>query len=337
MRNDPEFTNDWDDPWPRMDDALGPDCGLLNVLLMLSTVPHMRDTYRRLGIPADVARDTVGDLKRWMESDEPFQRHGKWGITPWIVRWLSRHWEGKIFHLKRLHFTPKDFNGRLRAYRRRGSGEVVAISDAGVRYLADGNAWGPCCGEPAGTWTSTLEETADSIVGHPIHPAGLARRATMRLPKAEWDLVLAPGDTILGIHIPTGSPMTFDDCGESFRRALEFYPRHFPEVRSKGFDTTSWLLDPRLETLCGADSNIVRNLREFYLYPSANNSNISFFGRVFGWGVKGLAGLPRRTSLQKAVGGYVDGGGHFHGGSCFLLNEDLDWGSQVYRRMAERW
>ena len=334
MLNDPEFTNEWEDPWPRLDDYLGQDAGLINVLAILSTIHVMKETYRRLGIPADVAKDTVEDLKRWMVTDIYFQRFGHWGITPWIVRWISRHWEGKIIHLKRLHFSPKGFDGRLRAYRKRGGRAVVAISNPGVKYLADGNLQGRCCGDQPGTWTSTLEETPDAIVGNPILPTGLARQKPVRLPLSEWSLALSPGDTVLGIHIPAGSPMTFEDCGESFRRALDFYPRHFPAFKSVGFSTSSWLLDTKLEAILSPESNIVRMMREFYLYPGTASGNHGFFERVFGWGTTDITGIPRKTSLQKAIGEFTDKGGHFHGGSCFLLNEDLDWGKQVYRRAS---
>jgi hypothetical protein len=72
-------------------------------------------------------------------------------------------------------------------------------------------------------------------------------------------------------------------------------------------------------------------MREFYLYPGVTGDNNGVIERVFGWGIRDITGLPRRTSLQKAVGEFLDKGGHFHGGSCFLLNEDFAWGTQVYR------
>jgi hypothetical protein len=36
--------------------------------------------------------------------------------------------------------------------------------------------------------------------------------------------------------------------------------------------------------------------------------------------------------LQRAFARHLEVGGHFRGGACFLLKEDLAWGSQVYRR-----
>ncbi|NTU99892.1 MAG: DUF5596 domain-containing protein, partial [Methanoregulaceae archaeon] len=50
---------------------------LINVLehvpdpvVMLATVPEMLAIYRRLGIPADLYRDTISDLRRGMDTDD---------------------------------------------------------------------------------------------------------------------------------------------------------------------------------------------------------------------------------------------------------------------------
>ncbi len=234
---------------------------------MLSIVPEMRETYRRLGIPSDIVRDTVADLRLWMETDLYYHRYQRWGITPWIARWLCKHWQGKLLQLKRLQFSTSQFKGPLHAYRRRGGRELVAIADAGIRYGADGNAWCHYCGDESKVWTSTLQVTDDAIIGNPILPNGFAQRQTQRLSLDEWELVLAPGDDMLTFHVPAGGPLTFEDCGESFRQASDVFPKYFPEFKFRGFSTASWLLDSRLETLLAPESNIVRLQRELYLYP----------------------------------------------------------------------
>jgi hypothetical protein len=83
---DATLTESWEAPWSPLDDYLGADAGLLNVLVMLSTVPQMLEVYRRLNIPADIFRDTISDLRLWMETDYYFHRYQRWGITPWIAR-----------------------------------------------------------------------------------------------------------------------------------------------------------------------------------------------------------------------------------------------------------
>ena len=134
------------------------------------------------------------------------------------------------------------------------------------------------------------------------------------------------------IHVSAGGPLTFDDCGESFRLALEIFPRYFPEFKFRAFCTSSWLMDSRLDGLLSPASNIVRLQCELYLYPGLQGDNQQIYHRVFGWGVTDINSVPWKTSLQKAVGQYLDSGDHFHGGYCFILKDDFCWGSQVYRR-----
>ena len=71
---DATLTESWEAPWRSLDDYLGADAGLLNVLIMLSTVPEVLAVYHRLGNPAALYRDTIGDLRLWMETDYYYQR-----------------------------------------------------------------------------------------------------------------------------------------------------------------------------------------------------------------------------------------------------------------------
>jgi hypothetical protein len=332
MLHDPTLVQSWEEQWPPLDDYLGPEAGLLNVLVMLAVVPEMKATYRRLGIPADIVRDTVSDLRLWMETDLYYNRFQRWGITPWIARWLCKHWQGKLLQLGRLQFSASTFPGRLRAYRHKERREVLALAEAGIRYGSDGHAWCERCGNPDGAWTSTLDMTDRAVVGHPVHATGLASRRRRSLALDEWEPALAPDDPMLTFHVSAGGRLAFEDCGDSFRRALEVFPRYFPDLRFRGFWTASWLLDSRLQTMLAPESNIVRLQRELYLYPGLQGDNQQIYARVFGWGVTDIRDVPRRTSLQKAVGQYLDGGGHFHGGYGFLLKEDFCWGNQYYLR-----
>ena len=332
MLHDHTLLLSWEEQWPPLDEYLGQDAGLLNVLVMLSLVPAMQETYRRLGIPANIVRDTVADLRLWMETDLYYLRYRRWGITPWIARWLCKHWQGKLLQLGRLQFSLSKFKAPLRAYRRRGERQVLAIADSGLRYGGDCNAWCHLCGHESEAWTSTRELTDEAIIGNPILANGLAQSQTRRLALAEWELVLAPGDDMLTFHVPAGGPLTFEDCGESFRQALEVFPRYFPEFQFRGFSTASWLMDARLERLLAPESNIVRLQREMYLYPGLQGDNQQIYHRVFGWGVTDINSVPWQTSLQKAVGQYLNSGGHFHGGYSFVLKDDFCWGSQVYRQ-----
>jgi hypothetical protein len=301
---------------------------------MLAGVPQMLETYRRLDLPGDIFRETISDLRLWMETDYYFQRYQCWGITPWIARWLCHHWRGLILQLGRLQFSLGRFGGRLKVYRHRQTHQVVALSEAGIRYTTEGSMWRECCGDESPTWISSFDQTSDSVTGNPLTPNGVAHQAPLRLPLVDWELVLAHNAEVLIFHVPTGAPLTFEGCGDSFRRALEAFPRFYPNFHFRAFWTSTWMMDPRLQRLLGIESNIVRLQREMYVYPGLQGDNNQYYERIFGWGTNDINQVKWKTSLQRNIGNYLNNGGHFHGGFGFLLKDDFDWGKQVYLRQS---
>jgi hypothetical protein len=276
----------------------------------------------------------VLDLKLQLEREDYFQENGHWGISPRILGWLLNHWRGELYRLGRLQFVPGRFHGRLRAFRHRRTGAVVALSEEGVRYRADGQVDGAGgVSDAEGGWTAALLETERGVEGCPIAPWGRTFREPAYLPADEWLPVLTPGDGVLDIHIAAGSPMEFDGCGDSLRRALAFFPRHFPDRPFAGFACGSWILDAQFEQLLPATSNLVRFQQEVYLFPGRSGSGTTL-RTVFGHGLTlaDLPRFPRETTMQRAFARHLEAGGHFRGGGCFLLKDDLAWGSQVYRR-----
>ncbi|MHB0876462.1 MAG: acyltransferase domain-containing protein [Anaerolineae bacterium] len=320
--------------WPLLLGALGTEgAGMFNVLVLFSGTPHMLELHRQRGIPADVTDATMLDLRLQLETQDYLHLYHHWGLTPGILGWLLLHWRGELVRLGRLQFATSAFRGQLRAYRQTSTGAVVALSQADVHYRADGQvdgAGGVLDGDDG--WTATLAEADDAVTGYPMSPWGPALAEPVSLRRDQWQPVLTPGDPVLDIHIATGSPMDYDECGESIRRALAFFPRHFPDRPFVGFACGSWILDSQFEELLPASSNLVRFQREMYLYPLRDDGHTAI-RTVFGFGadVADLARFPRRTGMQRAFAAHLEAGKHFHAGGCFLLKEDADWGSTYYR------
>jgi hypothetical protein len=239
---------------------------------------------------------------------------------------------GGIFELGRLQHQPGTWRRPARAFRHRTSGAVVALSEDGVSYRADGQ----CDGvggvyDPEGAWTARLQLSAAGVVGHRIRPTGQAERAETRLSQEEWTAVLTPGDAVLHLHIPAGEPLELEACRRSLEEALRFFPACFPAQRFVAFACSSWLLDDQLEDLLPPSSNLVRFLRQMYLLPAAGDGR-SALEWVFGGVPADLRQAPRDTTLRRALLDHVLGGGHLRGGSCFLLPADLPrWGADTYR------
>lgn len=118
----------------------------------------------------------------------------------------------------------------------------------------------------------------------------------------------------LSLHIPDfHGPLSPAACDRSLALALDFFARHFPGERYTAGVCHSWLLDPQLKRYLGADSNIVRFQERFRLAGEAgepaDTEPVQF---VFGNPDLPVAGLPRRTTAERAVGDHLRAGGHWY-------------------------
>jgi hypothetical protein len=316
--------------WPSPAAALGEHETLFYLLILLSGLPDLQRLYQAHGVPSAVARDTLSDIERWLRVHHA--RHGTWGLAPDRLNWLRNHTRGQLFQLGRLQFQFGAFAPGFSVFRHRRTAHVIALADDGLRFRADGQLDG--AGgvlDPESAWVSRLVVSDRAVTGSPITPDGTAQREEVRLARADWERALAPGDPVLHLHIPAGSPMDFDACGRSLQQALEFFPRHFPQHPFVAFACSSWLLDAQLERMLPPRSNLVRFLREMYLLP-ARSSGAGTLERVFGTPSIDPNTAPRDTSLRRAIADHLLAGGHLRGARCFLFPADLDWGGQVYRR-----
>ncbi len=319
--------------WPSLDHvAFDVQSEQLYLLAVLAALDRARDLYGQRLIPEDVVLATWADVGRWAAVYH--ERHGTWGLTLGNLNWLTNHLRCEIFQLGRLQFQLNSFRCQVRAFRHRASGAVLALSEDGLSYRSDGQRNGAGgVTESVGVWESKLELTDEAVLGNPILPVGQAIAELYRLSRDEWEQILAPGDPVLQIHIPAGSRLDFEQCGDSFQRSLVFFPRYFPEFEFVAWAGSSWLLDPQLEKLLGPEANLVRFLSEFYLLPIKSDGR-DVLRRVFGEIPDDLARAPRDTTLRRALIDHLSAGGHWHDAAGFIMRQDLDWGKQFYRNQA---
>ena len=144
--------------------------------------------------------------------------------------------------------------------------------------------------------------------------ARLGRRTAQGLASHGLDAV--PGEPCLLLHIPDFlGPLTPSACDRSLELARAFFPRHFPEERPETVLCHSWLLDPQLRERLPADSNIVRFQTRFRTaHEEAEPADAEPVQFVFGDPDLPVAELPRRTSVERAVGDHLRAGGHWYVG-----------------------
>ncbi len=327
--------------WPSLRQVLPEDARMVYLLALLSGLPSLEKENQRRGIPVEIARDSLGIKTSWLggswlggEEDGPMDP--PWGLDPEALVWLILQMTSQLYRLGRLEYQLKPFDLGGRVFRHRTSASVLALCENGIHYRTyGGRAAGSAQTEP-GTWTSRLVMTQQAVTGNPISPDGRALQEEVTLHAAEWEQVLAPGQLALGMHIPAGTPLGHEECGQSLRHAMEFFPRHFPDKPIHAFCCYSWLLDAELQELLPETSNLVRFQKEFYLVPHYATPE-GLIKSVFGQSPIDPATAPRRTSLQRAIVDRLISDRPLRptGGGCFLLFEDFDWGKQVYLRRTQ--
>jgi hypothetical protein len=244
------------------------------------------------------------------------------GIYAGSYSWFATYLEMPFVRLGRLEYQLHEYDGGVNVYKRASDGAVLALSDDGIRVADDGLRLNGKA--PADTgWTTALKATGNSVTGNPVDPRGRILRREITLPLPEWEKILTEGDTVLDIHIPYGGGMGWDLVFESLNRATAFFSRHHPDRPIRGIVVTTWFMDPRLDGLLPADSNPVRFQRACHLYPSYPSPGSIWF--VFLCPVESTPPdkLPRGTSVQRALAGFLEKGGIWHGGSMFILPSDV--------------
>lgn len=324
--------------WPRSIPSLDSYTGTFYLILALAGIEHMHTLHQTHGIPVEVTRLNCYDIHIWANEyktlGEPAD-HGfvhtfepaVWGLHTRGFRWITGSLTGRILRIGRLQFIHNTFTADYQAYRHRKSRKVQLLARKGHRFTKEG--W-EAQRDANDFWPSELTAHGNRIRATPITPDGRAHNAPITLDTNEWDLILAPGDPILEVHIPEDGPMGFDDCGQSIREAIRNYATWIPEKPFHAIVCGSWLLDPQYQDGMPETSNICRFQKECYLFPNQPGGGRSGFFRLFTH--DDLSALPRDTVMRRTYLDLLNAGGLWRGGGMVLFPEDLDWGKQVYLR-----
>ena len=115
--------------------------------------------------------------------------------------------------------------------------------------------------------------------------------------------------------------MNWEAMADSLRQAMEFFTRHHPERPVAAVVLSTWFMDPQLADLLPSEANPLRLQRAGYLYPVLPWQGGLWF--VFLKDTFDPTTLPRETSLQRAIAGFLDHGGIWKGGGWFILPGDI--------------
>lgn len=323
---DPQVTT-----WPEFIADPEPAGPMLYGVLTLSGFDHMRAMHAARGIDLEDTTESLASLETWLLDYR--RRQGFWRFPR--MGWLQHHLRGHLHKLGRLEFLPGSYHCPFRWYRHSETNRVVALAEDGSLFRPDGQFASADHGEVReGLWKSRFEETLSQVTGHLASPWGHVLPETVILDTAEWHEILRKGDPVVTVHIPAQGRLEPEECGASFRKAVGFYERHFPELNWWAFTCGSWLLDPQFELLDPPPPNLTAFLGEWYLHPYEGANDRGTWERVFdlfGGSEPDWEHAPQTTTLQRAVAAFTKQGGHLRGSMGVIFPEDLDWGKQAYR------
>jgi hypothetical protein len=219
--------------------------------------------------------------------------------------------------------------------------DFVLLADPEQSLRPDGCAYGAGKSHhdndvmTAEAWKPLYEKSAVGWRGQLVSPYGRVRSQTVYLPRAEWDLILQHGDTVLDLHIPRKDPLSAETCGDSYRQALEFFPRIFPERSWKALYCHTWFFTPQLQSFLPPESSIVKFQREFYLFPFPGSVGF-LWSFVFGEKYPDPATAPRDTSLRRAVLDWIGQGKEIFDLPGVMFHSPEVWGTQPYMGRWDR-
>ena len=272
---------------------------MLQALALASVADMCFELLQYRGLPDDVRRYVMKMPEGGVASYA--KRHGgEYGHN--LLEWFLLAIDGKIFRAGRLEFELfASFNGKARVFENQQL-QHIALAD-GIQVHRDGIALNSAGYENSeGSWVAELRETKDNWIGYPVGADGTVGNKTVSLPKNTWKCILSPGDPVVGVHIPAGGGLTPEIVDKSLMEIKQLIRDYFPEYEYKAFTCHSWLMDPQLQTMVGADSNIALFQNRFTILP-VKSSGKGVFNFLF---LKpnmdfDLADLPENTRLERKV------------------------------------
>ncbi len=323
--------------FPSMERALGEQAGVFWLLMSLGWIPRLREYHRTIGVPGNITRDTAREA-HCFSMNYAMANDGRLGLFYKQYNWFRQYLADNLyFRIGRFEYWLKPFAADFMVFRHRATGRGTALAADGMKVTSAGFIDGlKDASDPGEEWTTRLCVDGRVAEGNPISPGGTVLRESISLQLDEWECVLKKGVMVLDMHIPAGGNMDHAKCGESMREAIEFFDARWPDKRPAAIVCAfSWMFSPLLDKILPPESNLVKYLRELYLFPVGGGGTGALWF-VFFQDPLDPATAPRRTSLQRALLDYFAPGRAWHNGGMFFFPEDLKhYGTQHYRNAKD--
>ena len=284
---------------------------LLPLFALLYCVPRMVAEHKKMGIPADVTKDTCNMFENQVQDFVDLNH--RYGISHYVT-WMLNFINCKILRIGRFNFEKCIYQAPFDVFENNG---VLKVLPKGAVFHRTGQILGSIdCKDEEGSFSTDIEETESAYIGYDIEN-GVCKNSKITLDKAEWKKVLTQGDQVISVHIPSGGKMTDEICEKDISRSREIF--NVSMGGYKAFYCNSWLLDVQIKGLMGKETNLTRFADRFEKFPTKSNGG-DVFEYVYLLPSTTLPqDLPENTSFGLAVKRHLMSGKHIFGARGVFL------------------
>lgn len=289
--------------------------GFLPLLIHLPMVPVAVENYRSRGFSEEMIQTLLNSYKGCM--DVVYSKTGSRGLNRTYFNWLMLYSKALIFRYRGFQFEVKAFPDLAVFLKNRETGELVPLLRQGEVHKSGMILGAAGCEDADGSWTAEFLETEEGYYGYPA-VNGKVSGEKVFYPKDQWAYALQPGQFVLSAHLPKGMDISKANVDEAFSTVKEIANQWYPDYEITALYCGSWLLDPALADILGADSKIAAYGARFARYPllSAGQEVFSF---VFPPNVTELDALPENTRLERGLKKLYLNGGYIHAFAGIIL------------------
>lgn len=292
---------------------------MLTGLALYSCMPRCYQKLKSRNLPDDIIERTMDIPESTVELYR--EKHG--GAAGFdLLWWHQRVILGKMLRIERFEIqVPATYQGFACAFVNEEGEYVLLARECPVHR--DGFILGARGhSDLDGSWKAEITETADAWCGHAYDPRGYVQKDAVTLGKKQWRKVFEKGDPVVALHIPADGKLSPVVVDESIVAIRDLIARYYPDYQYRAITCNSWLINPVLIELLGANCNISQFCKRFF--PVAiKTDGYDVFRFVFGHKNDNfnLNDLPDDTHLRRVLKQYYQNGGIVHEMAGFLCEK----------------
>lgn len=153
-----------------------------------------------------------------------------------------------------------------------------------------------------------------------------AKGELFRINEFEYETSKHNGKDYINIHIPAKTKLDVCSNLKSFKDAMDFFEKYYPEFNMSGLMCESWLLSPHIEEVMGGPTNISRFGDMFDLYDIGDTKGEAVFRFVYGFAAPypPIEDVPEDTTLQRKLKAYMLSGKRVYAMGGTISKEKLE-------------